>query len=171
MAFAASGCFATGSGRAPYFGRGTKLINSKSIRLGSRVQFGDNTRLESFGPGTEPKIEIGDGTSFGDSLHVGAVSGVSIGRNVLGASGILIIDHNHGNPREDINSSKIVAPRDRPLRSRGPIVIGDSVWLGERVIVLGGSSIGEGAIIAAASIVRGHVPARRIYAGDHLTDR
>ena len=46
------------------------------------------------------------------------------------------------------------------------IVIHDFVWLGDRVIVLGGSEIGEGAIIQAGSVVCGKIPAYAI-AGGH----
>ncbi|CDG81595.1 acyltransferase [Janthinobacterium agaricidamnosum] len=46
------------------------------------------------------------------------------------------------------------------------IAIGDNVWLGDRVIVLGGVSIGEGAIIQAGSVVVKSIPAFAI-AGGH----
>ena len=46
------------------------------------------------------------------------------------------------------------------------IVIEDFVWLGDRVIVLAGSHIGEGAIIQAGSVVCGDIPACAI-AGGH----
>lgn len=46
------------------------------------------------------------------------------------------------------------------------IIIDDFVWLGDRVIVLGGSHIGEGAIIQAGSVVVGDIPPMAI-AGGH----
>lgn len=46
------------------------------------------------------------------------------------------------------------------------IIIEDNVWLGDRVIVLGGSHIGEGAIIQAGSVVAGDIP-RCAIAGGH----
>ena len=46
------------------------------------------------------------------------------------------------------------------------IIIEDFVWLGSRVNVLGGSHIGEGAIIQAGSVVCGNIPACAI-AGGH----
>jgi acetyltransferase-like isoleucine patch superfamily enzyme len=49
---------------------------------------------------------------------------------------------------------------------REPITIEDNVWLGARVIVLGGVKIGEGAIIQAGSVVTEDVPACAI-AGGH----
>ena len=46
------------------------------------------------------------------------------------------------------------------------VLIGDNVWIGNRVIILGGSNIGEGAIIQAGSVVIGDVPEYAI-AGGH----
>ena len=46
------------------------------------------------------------------------------------------------------------------------ITIGDNVWIGDRVIVLGGVEIGEGAIIQAGSVVVADVP-RCAIAGGH----
>ncbi len=46
------------------------------------------------------------------------------------------------------------------------IVIEDNVWLGSRVIVLGGVTIGEGAIIQAGSVVVSDIPKYAI-AGGH----
>ena len=46
------------------------------------------------------------------------------------------------------------------------IEIGDNVWLGDRVILLGGIKIGEGAIIQAGSVVVSNIPKYAI-AGGH----
>jgi len=46
-----------------------------------------------------------------------------------------------------------------------PVEIGDHVWLGLRAMVLKGARIGEGAVLAAGTLVSGEVPARSIVAG------
>ncbi|GAW96959.1 MULTISPECIES: acyltransferase [Colwellia] len=46
------------------------------------------------------------------------------------------------------------------------IVIGDNVWLGSRVLILGGVNIGEGAVVQAGSVVVRDIPALSI-AGGH----
>jgi chloramphenicol O-acetyltransferase type B len=48
---------------------------------------------------------------------------------------------------------------------RKPIVIEDNVWLGDRVIVLGGVTIHEGAIVQAGSVVVRDVPKGAIVGG------
>ena len=51
---------------------------------------------------------------------------------------------------------------------KGPIIIGDDVWIGERVIVLSGVNIGQGAIIGAGSIVTKDVPPYAIFANNKI---
>lgn len=50
--------------------------------------------------------------------------------------------------------------------SKGPIVIEDEVWIGERAFIMSGVKIGKGAIIAAGSIVTKDVPPYAIVGGN-----
>lgn len=56
-------------------------------------------------------------------------------------------------------------PYDKTVISK-EVVIEDNVWLGNRVIVLPGVTIGEGAIIQAGSVVVSDIPKYAI-AGGH----
>lgn len=47
-----------------------------------------------------------------------------------------------------------------------PIIIGDHVWIGKNALILKGVTIGNGAIVAAGSIVVKDVPARSLVAGN-----
>lgn len=49
--------------------------------------------------------------------------------------------------------------------SKGPIVVEDDVWLGFRVTVLSGVTIGRGAVVAAGSVVTKDVPPYAIVGG------
>jgi len=51
-------------------------------------------------------------------------------------------------------------------KSKGPIILGDDVWLGENVLVLSGVSIGKGAVVAAGSVVVKDVPPYAIVGGN-----
>ena len=55
-------------------------------------------------------------------------------------------------------------PYDRTY-IRQPVVIEDNVWLGDRVMILGGVTIGEGAIVQAGSVVVRDVPRCAIVGG------
>ncbi len=50
--------------------------------------------------------------------------------------------------------------------SKGPIIIGDDVWIGMNAIVLSGVTIGQGAVVAAGSVVTHDVPAYAIVGGN-----
>ena len=59
---------------------------------------------------------------------------------------------------------------DIPMNVQGitperPVVIGNDVWIGTRVIILGGVKVGTGSIIAAGSVVTKSIPAYTIVAG------
>nr|WP_269205339.1 acyltransferase [Motilibacter aurantiacus] len=47
-----------------------------------------------------------------------------------------------------------------------PVTIGDDVWLARGVVVLPGTAIGEGSVVAAGSVVRGEVPPWVVVAGN-----
>lgn len=75
-------------------------------------------------------------------LHVATVS-----RLVMDVINVVIVDHDHKVSRKGVKSDLVSAP----------IVIGNSVWIGANVTILKGVNIGEGAVIAANSVVRNDV--------------
>jgi virginiamycin A acetyltransferase len=52
------------------------------------------------------------------------------------------------------------------LPSKGDTIIGNDVWLGYEAVILPGVQIGDGAIIAAKSVVVGNVPPYTIFGGN-----
>ena len=50
--------------------------------------------------------------------------------------------------------------------SRGDTVVGNDVWLGYRALVMPGVAIGDGAVVAAASVVTSDVPPYAIVGGN-----
>lgn len=50
--------------------------------------------------------------------------------------------------------------------TKGPVVIGDDVWIGFRSIILSGVTIGRGAVVAAGSVVTKDVPPYTIVGGN-----
>ena len=50
-------------------------------------------------------------------------------------------------------------------RNTNPVHIGNHVWIGTRVTILNGVNIGEGAVIAAGSLVTKDVPAGSLVGG------
>jgi chloramphenicol O-acetyltransferase type B len=102
-------------------------------------------------------------TKLGKNVHFNGmeISGkgnVVIGDNFHSGSDCLIITSVH-----NYNGKKI--PYDETSIDKN-VYIGPNVWLGKRVIILGGVEIGEGAIIQAGSCVVTNIPALAI-AGGH----
>ena len=58
------------------------------------------------------------------------------------------------------------APSLAELPYKGDTIIGNDVWIGQNVTVLPGVHIGDGAIIAANSVVTKDIPAYHIVGGD-----
>ena len=87
---------------------------------------------------------------------------VEIGDHVLMGSYVFITDNSHGNA----DASAIgVPPRERPLTGKGPVRIGNNVWIGRGAAILPGVTVGDNAIIGANSVVTRSVPANCVVGG------
>ncbi|KPE51547.1 DapH/DapD/GlmU-related protein [Chryseobacterium indologenes] len=142
------------------------IKNPKYIAIGDNFSSLFNLRLEAwdnfYGESFHPEIMIGDNVIFNSDVHIGAINKISIGNNVLMASRIYISDHSHGNISiEDLDKT----PGERPLYSKGPVIIEDNVWIGEGVCILPGVTIGENCIIGANSVVNKSFPKNSVIAG------
>lgn len=62
--------------------------------------------------------------------------------------------------------AKFSPDRGRPAFIRGPITIGNDVWICRGARILGGATIESGAIVAAYAVVAGHVPAYHLAVGN-----
>ena len=75
---------------------------------------------------------------------------------------ITITDNSHG--KADIESLKY-SPIKRRLFSNGAISIEDGVWIGEKVTILPGVTIGTNSIIGANAVVTSNIPANCVAVG------
>lgn len=143
-------------------GRYISIGNNTSIGQGVMLtawdRYNSSDGLQKF----TPQIIIGNNCSIGNNGHITAINKIQFGNNVLLGPKVLITDNSHG---EFINSQIDIAPNKRPLYSKGPVIIEDNVWIGEKVSIMPGVHIGYGAIIAANSVVTKDVPAKSIVAG------
>ena len=46
-----------------------------------------------------------------------------------------------------------------------PVILEDDVWVGSRALILGGTRLGRGCVVAAGSVVQGEFPAGAVIAG------
>lgn len=148
--------------RVPFYIRG-----SKHISWGENFTSGVNLRVDADPINlivSKCVLEIGNNVQVNDYVHIGAVSKVVIGNNVLIASKVYISDHNHGFYSGISQSSPDMVPENRPIQAL-PVFIEDNVWLGEQVSVLPGVTIGKGSIIGANSVVSKSIPSNCIAVG------
>lgn len=157
--------FFTSTPKNLYFGTFPRIMNSRSIKLGNNIKFGIFSRIECYSAinNNKSSLHIGNGSSFGDYIHIGCANKIIIGNFVLGGSHILITDHSHGIPKQDMLDKNNTPPIQREISSKGSIIIGNNVWLSDGVTILAGADIGEGAIIAANTIVKSKVPPFTIF--------
>ncbi len=80
---------------------------------------------------------------------------------------ILDGEHNYHNISTYPFKAKLLNGEAEAL-CKGPIIVGDDVWIGERSMVLSGVTIGRGAVIGAGSTVRKSVPPYAVYVNDKV---
>ena len=93
-------------------------------------------------------IVIGDGTFLNRRVRIFAGRRVALGRNCMVAWQAVITDFTGGDAD--------------PFE---PVVLEDEVWIGSRAVLLGGTRLGRGCVVAAGSVVAGEFPAGSIIAG------
>lgn len=64
------------------------------------------------------------------------------------------------------NGWEKVDPQPEALSSKGNTVIGNDVWIGYETVIMPGVQVGDGAIIAAKSVVVSDVPPYTIFGGN-----
>lgn len=142
------------------------LKGLKYISIGKDVQICSGIQLTAWdyyeNQKYKPSIIIGNNCNIRENAHITAINKIYIGDNLLTGTNILITDNSHGDiTREQMD----IHPQLRPLSSKGPVYIGNNVWIGNNVCILPGTSIGDGCIIAANSIVTKNIPAYCVAAG------
>jgi acetyltransferase-like isoleucine patch superfamily enzyme len=126
-----------------------KVINRGGKIFVDNVQFYSGVRLEI---GEGAVIKIGKGTYLNRNTIVVAEKLIDIGNNCRIAWDVVIMDSDlHALPGNEIENK--------------PVVIEDNVWIGCRCIILKGVRIGEGAVIAAGSVITKDVPKYSLVAG------
>lgn len=135
------------------------------VRVGDRVVFGFQSDADFWtsyvflNPRTkEASISIGNGTQVCN--HFTAVAegpGIEIGENVLVGTGVTVLDSDF----HEIAPDKRIGGTPK----MGKVVISDNVWIGDRVTILKGSSIGKNSVVAACSVVAGVFPDNVVIGG------
>lgn len=98
------------------------------------------------------ELELGSGF-FNSNVKIRCKKNIKIGKNVAISHDVTIMDSDaHNVDYEGYQMTK-------------PVIIGDNVWIGSRALIMKGVNIGDGAIVAAGSVVTKDVPAHSMVAG------
>ncbi len=141
--------FATTTPRWMLQGWRRLLLRVFGAKIGKNVQVNGGARVWM------PKLlEIGENSWVGDGANLYCVAPIKIGANAVASENSFICTAEH-----DITSPYF------ELKT-APITIGDMAWVGSRAIVLPGIVIGEGAVVAAGSVVTHDVEPWTVVAGN-----
>lgn len=165
-----------------FVGRAVRCFNSQNIVFGKWVKIDYGVYLSGLGKG---KLIIGDSsgigaysqliisTSFnnlGAYIHIGKHVGIGQFASIGGSGGVTIgnhtiigqyfschpENHNYGDP------DKLIKDQGT---TRAKITIGENCWIGAKVTVLAGVTIGDNSIVAAGAVVNKSMPPNSIIAG------
>ena len=137
------------------------VIFGRNIHLGKYAQIicaSDNcVRLTSWpSKQADAEIIIGDYCLISPGVRISSAKSIRIGDNCMFAANVIISDSDwHG-----------IYNRIRPFRCTKPVVIENNVWLGERVIVTKGVTIGENSVVGSGSVVTKSIPPNSVTAGN-----
>lgn len=130
------------------------IICDGNVNLGEHTTITCTSDLQNLGVG----LKIGNKTSLGTHGFYGCAGGIEIGENVM--IGNFVSMHSENHVFEDIN-----IPMDKQGVTHKGIKVGNDCWLGAKVTIVDGATIGDGCVIAAGAVVTGNIPSYSIAAG------
>ena len=157
------------------------ILSKSNIKIDPSCELGD--RVELLGKlEIKKNVKICSGCVFRDgSVKIGCwtrvgsncefVGDIIIGKYCAIAPGVAFygINHDYRFPMLNHRAYRLIFGSIPPKISKGVINIGNDVWIGARSIITSGVSIGDGAIIAAGSVVTKNVEPFSIVAGNPAT--
>lgn len=141
-------------GKTLRMGSGVVILKKNGeIRLGDRVVLHKNCKLSAWGTDGPAKITVGSRTYIGDRTEIHAGQSVTIGDGCDISWDCCIMDRDY----HKLNTEHEVF---------APVTIGNHVWIGCKATILKGVTVGDGAVIAAGSVVTRDVPPRCLVGGN-----
>lgn len=145
------------------------IRGAKNISVGDNVEIGRHARIDAItcypksGQQFNPDFRIGNNVVINADCHLGCINKLEIGEYTAIGARTIITDHTHGTAElDELN----LPPRHRKLYSKGPVVIGKYVLIGEGCAIMPGVTIGDHVVIGANSVVTKDIPSYSIVAGN-----
>ncbi len=126
-----------------------------AFRALARNELGRDATLErSIRLTTKGGVSVGAGTIVNRGVTLDGRGGLRVGAHVNISPEVMLLTADH-----DPNSPAF-GDRNRPT------VIGDRAWISSRAMVLPGTAVGDGAVVAAGAVVHGAIDSWSIVAGN-----
>jgi acetyltransferase-like isoleucine patch superfamily enzyme len=106
-------------------------------------------------------IIIGNDVHLGPNAYLDATGNIEIGNGVIFGPHVTIYTRSHNYDSECLEA----LPFDQKMVV-APVIINEFVWVGTKVIILPGVTIGKGAVIAASAVVTKDVPEYAVVGGN-----
>ena len=106
------------------------------------------------------KLKIGDYALISPGVRILSAKRITIGNSCMFGRGAYVTDSDwHG-----------VYDRNEVAGSPKEVILEDNVWIGSNTVILDGSHICSGTVIAAGSLVRGKCESNRVFGGNPLRE-
>ena len=138
------------------------FVDNCALVLGSGWRINARTTFQGArnAPG-KARIEIGEGAYLGSRVVLRAGLGIRLGRHATVAANV-VLSSDPGHPLDPVARRTEAAPAE-DLRQ---MVLGDDVWIAEGATLLGGITVGDGAVVGAHAVVTRDVPPHTVVAGN-----
>ncbi len=154
-------------GEDTYVGRHLQLRGGQYMTIGDRFNAGNDLTIQAWdsyaGQTFSPRLTIGNDVMLTDQIQISCAHQIEIGKHVLIGKNVFITDNSHGNTDYD---TLTMPPLDRPLTTKGPVRIGNYVWIGTGAVILPGVTIGDHAVIGANAVVTKDVASYSVVGGN-----
>ena len=127
-----------------------KIWNTKIKNSGKNFKVGEGALIYS-----PEKLSIGNNVYLGFCSYLGNGT-ISLDDNVLIGTHVSIAPSNHERVDNNYRFSKSLYD---------PISIGKGAWICSNAVILAGSKIGSGCVVAAGSVLKGNFPDNCLIAG------
>jgi len=168
--------------RLLFLGKNVSFFYTANMQFGKFVQIGEGAHLSALGKGPlelgnnvnigaysrvvisqtfqdlGSHIKIGDNVGLGDFAHLGGAGGLEIGPDCIIGAYLSCHPENHNfeDPGTLIRHQGV---------SRKGIKVGANCWIGAKVTILDGVTVGDNCVIAAGAVLTKSFPANTIIGG------
>ena len=136
--------------------RGFQYVGEKYISIGDYFNAGEGLMLQAwdqyrdFQDKFSPNLIIGNNVSMMSRCHLSCAQKIEIGDGTLFGDNVFVTDNFHGTGAEE---ERYIPPIERPLYVKGEVIIGKNVWIGRNVCIMPNVHIGDCATVGANSVV------------------